>query len=63
MYFMRELSILKLNVIWSEIHGQEGGLSFIPSKQLTDLLTKAAPPKMFSILCNKLNMIDIYAHT
>ena len=30
------------------------------SKQLADLLTKAASPKVFSILCSKLGMIDIY---
>ena len=36
-------------------------LSFIPSsKQLADLITKVASPKVFSILCRKLGMIDIY---
>ena len=33
---------------------------FTPSsKQLTDLLTKAASPHVFSILCNKLSMLDV----
>ena len=37
-------------------------LSFTPSsKELTDLLTKAASPKVFFILCSKLGMVDIYA--
>jgi len=31
------------------------------SKQLADLLTKAASPKVFSILWSKLGMIDIYS--
>ena len=36
-------------------------LPFTPSsKQLADILTKAASPKVFSILCSKLGMIDIY---
>jgi len=35
-------------------------LPFTPSKQLTDLLTKAASPKVFFILCSKLGMIDMY---
>jgi len=33
----------------------------LSSKQLVDLLTKAASPKVFSVLYNKLYMIDIYA--
>ena len=37
-------------------------LPFSPSsKQLADLLTKTASPKVFSVLCSKLGMIDIYA--
>jgi len=37
-------------------------LPFSPSsKQLADLLPKAASPKVFSILYSKLGMIDIYA--
>jgi len=37
-------------------------LSFTPSsKQLADLLTKAVSSKVFSTLCSKLGMIDIYA--
>ena len=37
-------------------------LLFIPSsKQLIDFLTKAASPHVFSNLCSKLSMIDIYA--
>ena len=37
-------------------------LSFTSSsKQLADLLTKTASPKVFSILCSKLVIIDIYA--
>jgi len=31
------------------------------SKQLKDLLIKAASPHMFFNLCSKLGMIDIYA--
>jgi len=39
-------------------------LPFIPSsKQLADILTKAASPNVFSFLCSKLDMIDIYAPT
>jgi len=35
---------------------------FTPSsKQLADLLTKAASLQVFSNLCNKLGMLDIYA--
>ena len=35
---------------------------FTPSaEQLADVLTKAVSSKVFSILCNKLGMIDIYA--
>ena len=35
---------------------------FTPSsKQLADLLTKAVSPQVFSNLCNKLDMLDIYA--
>ena len=34
---------------------------FIPSsKPLADLLTKAASPQVFSNLCNKLGMLDVY---
>jgi len=33
----------------------------LSSKQLADFLTKAASPKVFSILCSKQGMIDIYA--
>ena len=37
-------------------------LPFTPSsKQSADLLTKAASPKLFSVLCSKLGIIDIYA--
>ena len=37
---------------------------FTPSsKQLADFLTKATSPQMFSNLCNKLGMLDIYAPT
>ena len=37
-------------------------LPFTPSsKQLSDLLIKAASLKVFSILCSKLRMVDIYA--
>ena len=37
---------------------------FTPSsKQLVDLLTKAASPQMFSNLCNKLGMLNLYAPT
>jgi len=36
-------------------------LPFSPSsKQLADLLTKTASPKVFSVLCSKLGMVDIY---
>lgn len=35
-------------------------LLFIPSDQLLDILTKAALPTVFSNLCNKSDMIDIY---
>jgi len=39
-------------------------LPFTPSsKQLADLLIKTTSPKMFSILCSKLSMVDIYAPT
>ena len=31
------------------------------SKQLADLLTKAASPQVFSNLCYKLGMLDLYA--
>ena len=31
------------------------------SKQLVDLLTKTASPQVFSILCNKLGMLDVHA--
>ena len=35
---------------------------FTPSsKQLVDLLTKGASPQMHSNLCNKLDMLDVYA--
>ena len=35
---------------------------FTPSsKQLADLLTKAASPQIFSNLCNKLGMLGVYA--
>jgi len=35
---------------------------FTPSsKQLADLLTKAVSPQVFSNLCNKLGMLDVYA--
>ena len=35
---------------------------FTPSsKQLADLLTKTASPQVFSNLCNKLGMLDVYA--
>ena len=35
---------------------------FIPSlKQLADLLTKTASPQVYSNLCNKLGMLDVYA--
>ena len=30
-------------------------------KQLADLLTKAVSPQVFSNLCNKLDMLDLYA--
>ena len=34
---------------------------FTPSsKQLADLLTKTASPQVFSILCNKLGMLDLH---
>jgi len=34
---------------------------FTPSsKQLADLLTKAASPQVFSNFCNKLGMLDVY---
>ena len=33
------------------------------SKQLVDLLTKAVSPQMYSNLCNKPGMLDIYAST
>jgi len=33
----------------------------LSSKQLVDLLTKAASPQVFSNLCNKLGMLDLYA--
>ena len=33
----------------------------LSSKQLADLLTKAASPQVFSNLCNKLGMLDVYA--
>jgi len=37
-------------------------LSFTPSsKQLADLLTKTASPKVFSVLYSKLGMVDNYA--
>jgi len=37
---------------------------FTPSsKQLADLLTKAVSPQVFSNLCNKLGMLNIYAPT
>jgi len=37
-------------------------LPFTPSsKQLADLLTKAASPKVLSILCSNLGTVDIYA--
>jgi hypothetical protein len=37
-------------------------LPFTPSsQQLADILTKAASPKVFSTLCDKLGMVDIYA--
>jgi len=37
-------------------------LPFTPSsKQLADLLTKAASSKVFFVLCSKLGMVDIYA--
>jgi len=39
-------------------------LPFTPSsKQLADLLTKAASPKVFSVLCSKLSMVNIYTPT
>ena len=39
-------------------------LPFTPSsKQLADLLIKTTSPKMFSILCSKLSMVDIYDPT
>jgi len=31
------------------------------SKQLVDLLTKVVSPQVFSNLCNKLDMLDLYA--
>ena len=35
--------------------------TFTPSsKQLADLLTKAASPQVFSNFCNKLGMLDVY---
>jgi len=35
---------------------------FTPSlKQLVDLLTKVASPQVFSNICNKLGMLDLYA--
>jgi len=33
----------------------------ISSKQLADLLSKAASPKLFSVLYSKLGMVDVYA--
>jgi len=37
-------------------------LPFTPSsKQLADLLTIAASPKVFSVLCSKLGIVNIYA--
>ena len=37
-------------------------LQFTPSsKQLADLLTNVVSPQVFSNLCNKLDMLDIYA--
>jgi len=33
----------------------------LSSKQLADLLTKTASPRVFSVLCSKLGRVDIYA--
>jgi len=33
----------------------------LSSKQMANLLTKAASPQMFFNLCNKLCMLDVYA--
>ena len=30
------------------------------SEELVDMFTKHVPPRVFSYLCNKLSMIDIY---
>jgi len=47
--------------IKSEMLGPKGGFSLTPpSKQLADLLTKTASPQVFSNLCSKMGIIDIY---
>ena len=56
----------------SELQGEVTrgpGLGMIPerltsepfSKQVADLLTKAGSPQVFSTLCNKLSMLDVYS--
>ena len=50
-HFVRDAWTKKVVIFW-----------FTPSMQLADL-TKAASPQVFSNLCNKLSMLDIYAPT
>ena len=44
-----------------ERKGKGADLLTPSSKQLSDLLTKAASPKVFFVLCSKLRIVNIYA--
>jgi len=62
MYFMRtkhiEIDYYFVRDAWTK----KGDFSLIqPSKQLADFLTIAASPQVFSNLCSKLDIKDIYA--
>ena len=64
MYSMKEPSTLRFTVILLEMLALKKMVIFqftLSSKQLADLLIKAVSPQVFSNLCNKLGMLDIYA--
>lgn len=51
-------------LFYSRLFGKEGDLYFFSlsqlSEQLVDILIKTISPKVFSTLCDKLDMIVIY---
>jgi len=52
---------LKSIVILSKMIDQEGDYVPVHTILKANLLTKAASPQVFSNLCNKLGMLNVYA--